>query len=256
MLDMRMHNAIATCSGKDLEDHLAVLRGFLRGAEGESGGAGQGSTSGDNPAGTPDPESDSSNGDDGQGGTGTSDGGTGEGAGEGSGSGTDTSTPESFSREYVEKLRRENADYRTKYQAAESKLTEQERAKMDAKDRAELERDEAKKSAEKLQNDLRMERIRNAVILEASDKNFHDTEDAVRLIDLTDIKVNDDGSADKRSVKAAVEALAKEKKHLVKGSNPGSGDGGSRGNGVSPADVAAKTSQELQGKGYVQVPSR
>jgi hypothetical protein len=125
---------------------------------------------------------------------------------------------------------------------------------MDAKDRAELERDEAKKRGDQLETDLRMERIRNAVILEAADKNFHDTEDAVRLIDLADIKVNEDGSPDKRSVKGAVETLAKEKKHLVKGSNPGSGDGSSRGNGITSTDIAAKTSQELQSKGYVQIP--
>jgi hypothetical protein len=172
-----------------------------------------------------------------------------------------TGEPQTFTREYVEALRAENADWRTKYRETEakakeheSKLSEYEKAQMDDLERAQKEAEENKTRAEQLEANLRDERLRNAIVRFATEKNFHDPQDAVSLIDTSEIKFDDDGRPNEQSVKSKIDKLAESKKHLLKTHNPGSGDGGAHGDGVEEDALIKQVSQELQSKGHVLIP--
>lgn len=88
----------------------------------------------------------------------------------------------------------------------------------------------AKSTAEKLAGRLRDAAIDNAIIKAAG--KFVDPDDAIRLIDRGEIDVDQDDddpseiSVDAESVKEALEALAKKKPHLLKGSNTEEDEGG------------------------------
>lgn len=233
-----------------LIDHPSVLAGFLNGAEGE-GESGQGSSTQGQGQGSGSEGSQS----EGEGdGTGTEGESRGEGEGEGSGeSGSGNNTPKMYSEEYVKQLRAENAKYRTEKKELESKVSEFEKAQMSELERAQAERKEAAERAEKLEAELRTERISNAIRAAASEKNFHDPEDAVAQIAADKVKIDDDGRPDPKSVKALVNSLAESKPHLVKGTSPGSGDGGAHGGGVQQNERMAAVQKEFEQKGYVKV---
>lgn len=158
---------------------------------------------------------------------GTEDTGTGDGEGESSGSKT-----EPVSREEFDKLfqRMQAADRRAT--AAETKVKEQERAKMDDLTRAQAELDEAKAKLKEMDQQLRTERLHNA-FLASNTVSWHDPELAMSKIDLEGIQ-KDDGTIDSASLKKAIQALAKEKPFLVK--SEGDGDG-SRKTGPTGAGV-------------------
>lgn len=70
-------------------------------------------------------------------------------------------------------------------------------------------------------------RIQGSVATAAAKLNFHDPDDAWKLIDLANVDFDADGAA--KNVDKVLEALAKAKPHLVRnGGRPGSFDGGSR----------------------------
>lgn len=121
--------------------------------------------------------------------------------------GTDTGT-DTFPRVYVEELRRESAGYRTRAQQAEKELqTEREKAQ---KKRQEV---EAKLTA--AEQRLNESIVSTALVVEATRMGFHDPEDAVRLADISNVKLTEAGKAE--GVAEALQALATKKPHLLKG---------------------------------------
>lgn len=213
---------------------------------------------------------------DGDGGDG--DGGDGGGDGDGSGSGDggdggdskgegkkpdDSKSPadegkgegDTFDRAYVEGLRRENAKHRTRATEAEGKLADIEREQMSELDKAKAgEKDEKalRISAEKA---LASERLSNFVRGQAS--KFHNPQDAVDLIDLGSIEVDDDGDPNKEAVEKLLAAVAKDKPYLLKSAGKGSGDGGPQGKpdgDPSDSDKVKAERKRLIDAGKVEIP--
>jgi len=201
----------------------------------------------------------------------------GEGAGSGtppptSGSGPDPATPpsapapttepvtkpdpkvETFDAAYVETLRQESAGYRTKLKELEDKETERAKAELSETDRAKAEAVEEKGKRETAEKALLDERKRIAVISEAAKLKFLDPEDALAHLDLTDIRMNEDGTPHKTSVESAVKKIADTKKYLISG--PGSADGGAGGTPPVPsADKLKEIEQDIVRRGGVKVPA-
>jgi hypothetical protein len=132
------------------------------------------------------------------------------------------------------KLRRENQQLRARAKAAEEKALGYETAQMTELEKAKQAAALAEAEAAKLREAVKQDRILNAIRSKAAGANFHDPEDATRLIDLADIEVGEDGKPDGRSVKAAIDRLVKERPHLVKQPSPGGGDGGPTGQPKPP----------------------
>lgn len=176
-------------------------------------------------------------GEEGSGTQGSSSGGEGSGtqAANASTTGQETGTQDSFDRSYVEKLRAEAADWRTKFQALEREKAEREKAEMSEVERLRVEKEEAEAKVREAEALLTTERKRMAIISVAGALKFRDPEDAVAHINLDDITLNQDGTPHKGSVEAAVKKIAETKKYLISGT--GDADGGSRG-------VAAPTESE------------
>lgn len=158
------------------------------------------------------------------------------------------SEPETFSREYVETLRRENKAYRL----AEEK---NQREKMTEVERAAKERDEYRQRAEAAETRLQREMVANQVRSVAMGLNFHSADDAVDA--LGDLSVfYKDGEVDTKTVRSLVEKLVQDKPYLVRSATPGSGDGG----GTTPpkpltdADRVAAEEERLAQAGRVRSP--
>lgn len=117
---------------------------------------------------------------------------------------------------------RQAARYRIKLreaEAREAKLEQRLRAIEDKdKPKDEIvtrELTEAKAKAEQLEADKRDLLLRVA-FLSANVVEWVDPDDALRLIDLSELDVSDDGTVDKRELRAALRDLARRKPHLVK----------------------------------------
>ena len=160
-----------------------------------------------------------------------------------------------FDKAYVEKLRKESADYRTKLRDAEKKLSDREKAEMDDLTRAQTERDEFKSKAETTEQELARVRMSMAISSAAGAANFHDPDDAISLLDIKEISVDDEGNPNKQSVEAAIKRLSASKPHLVKGQGGGSGDGGARGKGAGNlGDKTAEYQKHFSERGGVPIP--
>lgn len=185
----------------------------------------------------------------------------GEGSGTPPSNGTESDTPvsggngvESFSREYVESLRAENARYRTRAKELEDADAERRKQELSEIDRLKLELEEKNTAIEAAEQNIVSERRRNAVIAEASKLKFRDPSDALAYIDLTAITLNSDGTPDKRSVETAVKKVAEEKTYLIAG--PGTADGASTGRPPKPESEWIKQQEaDIQARGGVAVPT-
>lgn len=118
-------------------------------------------------------------------------------------------------RKALKDANKEAADRRKRLDALEK--AEKERSDKDLSESERLKKDlgERDSALTATQQELRNERTANAVELVALALDFHDTEDALRLIDLDAIEYSEDGRPDRKSIKKALEALAKAKPHLV-----------------------------------------
>ena len=182
------------------------------------------------------------------------------GEGESGASGTDSGGGDSTVKDPdKKKLADEAAKHRTtakaerdRANAAEKKLRE-----LEDKDKSELEkatRDlaEAQATNEKLQVTVTRQAVKLAFFESGAAAQFKNPAKALRLLDLDDLKPNEDGEMDVKEVKARAEALLKTDGYLAAdGSNDG-GDGtpgGSPNNGRrgKKADEAA-TRQKLAAK--------
>jgi hypothetical protein len=162
------------------------------------------------------------------------------------------SNQDSFDRSYVEKLRAEAADWRTKYQSLEKEKAEREKAEMSEVERLRVEKEEAEAKIQAAEQLLLTERKRAAIVAMAGQLKFRDPADAIAHISLDDITMNQDGTPHKGSVEAAVKKIAEAKKYLISGA--GDADGGSRGNNPPPdSEQLKRYEQELADMGGVKV---
>ena len=141
---------------------------------------------------------------------------------------------ETFTREYVESLRKENAKYRTKAgeQAAAAKAAE--KARLDSLTEAERQIEEAKavaRSEAVTEFGKRLARTEFDAIAGRRNPDF-DTVSALEWVDLARF-VGDDGEPDTDAIKAAVERLVPAP---AEGSSPGPRPDLSQ--GAKPGDVA------------------
>lgn len=144
-----------------------------------------------------------------------------------------TQTPEvkseekdTFDRKYVEALRAEAAGHRVRANEAEAALASAKRDEMSELERANADRDGEKQLRLAAEETLAQERLTNFVLSMAD--AFIDPQDVVDRIDLRSITVTDDGTPHKGSVKGLLDSIAKDKPYLLKASESGSGDGGTR----------------------------
>lgn len=210
---------------------------------------------------------------DGEGGSGTGDGSNGGDSGGGA-----SKDPETFSREYVEELRRENAKYRTSAKETQGELAklkaaddERKKAEMGDLDKARTERDQFESRASKAEAGLKAANVRLRVAVEAGKLNFLDADDALNALDLSKVDFDDDGEPDANDIKKQLKKLAEAKPYLLKdgklptddgkgGKGPaGSGDGAPRtpaGDADSDDVFAAlveKKSEELKKAGMIPI---
>lgn len=162
-----------------------------------------------------------------------------------------TEDDKTYSAAEMKKVREEAARTRVKLRELEKAEADRKKAEMSETDRLKAEKEEADKRAAKLEKDLQRERVNSAITAAATTAKFADPTDAHAFIDVSSITILDDGKPDGRSVKAAVDKLAKDKPHLV--TPAGSGDGGASGSGKLPKPAVAVIEQDLKEKGLVPV---
>lgn len=137
----------------------------------------------------------------------------------------------------------------------EVKALRQGKQELDAKDQTEV--DKAKKAAtqatektNKLAIRLREQAINNAILKVAAGLQFRDMDDALKLLDREDIDVEQDDddpadiSVDEKTVKTALEALAKKKPHLIQVE----GDSQPSGSKFGGSKKEVKTDEEAETK--------
>lgn len=120
---------------------------------------------------------------------------------------------------------RQAAKYRTQLRAEQKKNAELE-ARLRALEDKDKPKDEvaarnlkeAQDKVERLTAINRELRVQNAFLM-SNTIEWHDPEDAFKLIDLSEVDVDEDGTVDAKALRAALKDLAKRKPHLVKKSN-------------------------------------
>jgi hypothetical protein len=125
---------------------------------------------------------------------------------------------EAFTREYVEQLRREAADYRKRATTAESKVTEHERQQLSETERLTAEVTDWKAKATDLESKYQTALIRAAVDREANKQGAIDPDAVFALMDRADLKLTDDGAV--TGAEKAVKALLDAKPYLKAGDPP------------------------------------
>ncbi len=137
----------------------------------------------------------------------------------------------SFDQPYVDSIRSESAKYRKRAQEAEAKLKKHDQEQMSELEKAQSIATDAEAKVEGLENLLAGERTRNTVTLEATKMNFQDPADALSLLDVTDLNMDEETNRPTtKSVQGALKTLVKGKPYLLKEApKPGSADGGAGG---------------------------
>jgi hypothetical protein len=143
------------------------------------------------------------------------DGGEGDGNTDSDKSKTDTNTDGdgSVSREEYEALKRRMQQADRNFAAARKKLDDAEKAKLDAQTRAERERDEARKTADDLAEQVQQYQIR-VKFLGFNKYEWHDPETALALVDLSEVEISEDGKVS--GLDTAMKRLANSKPFLLK----------------------------------------
>jgi hypothetical protein len=121
--------------------------------------------------------------------------------------------PKVFDEAYVQTLRSESADYRTKLRAAEEKLTKLENAQLSETERAKKEATDAQTKAQQLEKDLKDSRVRAEIAVQAPGLKIVDADAAHKLLDGGAIQFDDQGKP--TNVKTLLEVLVKDKPFLI-----------------------------------------
>lgn len=162
-----------------------------------------------------------------------------------------------FDQSYVDSIRSESAKYRKRAQDAEEQVKKHDHEQMSELEKAQSEATDAVAKVEGLENLLAGERTRNAVTLEATKMSFQDPADALSLIDVNDLNIDDETKRPtSKSVQGALKTLVKDKPYLVKeAGKPGSADGGAGGGAgeLTEEEKIAAHEKELQER-YGSVP--
>lgn len=162
-----------------------------------------------------------------------------------------------FDQSYVDSIRSESAKYRKRAQDAEEQVKKHDQDQMSELEKAQSLATEADAKVEGLENLLAGERTRNAVTLEATKMAFQDPADALSLIDVNDLNIDDETKRPTtKSVQGALKTLVKDKPYLVKEApKPGSADGGAGGGAgdLTEEEKIAAHEKELQER-YGSVP--
>lgn len=172
---------------------------------------------------------------------------------------SDDSKPDTFDRDYVEKIRQEAAAKRVaaktekeRADALEAELEAIKQAEMNDLEKATTaaEKAAAKATAAEARADaaeaaLKQSTISTAVTLAAVEQNFQDPQDALSMISQDEL-LDEEGEVSGKAVKSALTKLAKAKPYLLKTRPSGSGDGGPTG---PPGD---EKSFEAKQKAYLK----
>jgi len=162
-----------------------------------------------------------------------------------------------FDQSYVDSIRSESAKYRKRAQDAEEQVKKHDQDQMSELEKAQSQATDAEAKVEGLENLLAGERTRNTVTLEATKMAFQDPADALSLIDVNDLNIDDETNRPTtKSVQGALKTLVKDKPYLVKeAQKPGSADGGAGGGAgdLTEEEKIAAHEKELQER-YGSVP--
>jgi hypothetical protein len=127
-----------------------------------------------------------------------------------------------FGREYVEGLRQEAADERTKAAKLRTDLEQAQKSQppTDPPQPPAVDTSAFEKRIDELESKYSSQLVNNAIIQAAAQatddrRRFIDPSDAVRLLDRDSITVGDDGTVNSESVNKALDTLAKAKAHLL-----------------------------------------
>jgi hypothetical protein len=170
---------------------------------------------------------------------GVQDGGQGQGTQEGSQtqdegaqSGTDPQagqqTGQAVSREDFERIQNQLRAADQKRAEAERKLTEAERAKMDETERTKAELKDAQEALKSAQDLIKQQSLQLAFLKDNTYK-WKDSDAALKLADLSEVKINEDGTVD--NMPKALKKLAESKKYLLE--EESSSDGGQQSKGTT-----------------------
>jgi transposase len=140
--------------------------------------------------------------------------------------GQDPKRQDTFDADYVRTLRKENANWRKKAEAAEAKVQEHEQAKLSETEKLTARLTELEQGHQGAQTALQEARLENAVLVAAHKAGAVDTDAVYRLLDREGVEFDSQGRP--HGVEAAVKALLKERPYLAR--TTGSADGGA-GNG-------------------------
>lgn len=124
---------------------------------------------------------------------------------------------------------------------------ELENADKSEKERAEERAEKAEKALADAQRALQETRLNSQISELARKARFRDIDDALRLIDRSEIEADDEGNFDKKAVEKAVKALADSKPHLVLSEGEESAPSGSKFGGKKKSDKKA-TEKKLKDK--------
>lgn len=130
-----------------------------------------------------------------------------------------------FSQEDVDRIVKERLEREHKKQEeaaakaredAEKKALEEQGKHKELAEKATREAEQARSLKEAAENALRNERIKYAVLTKAMQMNLAEPEDALKLMDLSDLKFQEDGSPSGDAIGKKLEELIKSKPYLVK----------------------------------------
>lgn len=121
----------------------------------------------------------------------------------------------------IQALRRENASWRTKLRSTEAELAKlRDSAATDRESAIAAAREEARREAFAEALAEANDRILRAEVIAAASRKLNDPEDAVRLLDLSQFQVNEQGEVDRKALAAAVDELVKTKPYLALSRDP------------------------------------
>lgn len=114
----------------------------------------------------------------------------------------------------VKQLRREAASWRTKLRAAEEAEEQRRRSEMTELERLKADLEAERQARATAEEQRTRQLLRTQVIAAAAKAGLNDPEDAVRMLDTSEMTVADDGTVD--GLEQALGALLKAKPYLIK----------------------------------------
>lgn len=159
-----------------------------------------------------------------------------------------------YTQAEVDKLINESKGYRKRAQDSEKLLKEINDAQLSEIDKAKKDAETFAKERDDARAELRRERFQAAVLNAAYKAKFNDPSDAISLISMNDVELDDEGKPKTNSLTSAIERLTKSKPYLITAPSAGDGDGGARGT-TPTTDKSAEWKKEYQDRGYVEMPA-